>query len=94
MEKSKTKKSGNTPKMSRKSTKKPNKITKLFSKAFSSQKLSSEKDNKSDDDKVNVRIIFILCNPFNQSDYSLTVIYFIPISTDYSTKRPSTCKFR
>ena len=58
MEKSKTKKGGNTPKLSRKGTKKPNKITKLFSKAFSTQKLSSEKGDKSQDDKVR-RTLFV-----------------------------------
>ena len=63
MEKSKTKKGGSTPKMSPKGTKKSNRITKLFSKAFSSQKLSSEKDNKSKDDKVSAYIVWILCNP-------------------------------
>ena len=72
MEKSKTKKGGNTPKLSRKGTKKPNKITKLFSKAFSTQKLSSEKGDKSQDDKVK-RTLFAYCVTLYQSNY----IHFI-----------------
>ena len=92
MEKSKTKNSGNTPKLSRKGTKKSNRITKLFSKAFSSQKLSSEKDDKSHDNKVNASFSYystlyqIKYFHFNLSHCLLVVISFIPICADYSTK--------
>ena len=90
MEKSNTKKSGNTPKLSRKGTKKSNRITKLFSKAFSSQKLSSEKDDKSHDNKVNALFsnysTLYQINYINLSHYLSTVISFIPICADYSTK--------
>ena len=61
MENSKTQdsKTGNTPKLSRKGTKKQNKLGSFFGKVFPRPKQQKENDKKSNNGEVNMKILLI-----------------------------------
>ena len=61
MENSKTQdsKTGNTPKLSRKGTKKQNKLGSFFGKVFPRPKQQKENDKKSNDGQVYIQILLI-----------------------------------
>ena len=95
MEKSKTQNGGNTPKLSRKGTKKQTKIGSFVTNIFSRPKKHKENDKKSNEGEVSNDIFQIIaCQIWWRNQYLTLIIHFNPIEIDLKSEWPSASKSR